>query len=176
MEKSNYLTENLLNKFLIDRFDGEIIIRNKKVSESNVRLRPDFQLPRLKLIIEFNGYQHYTLSKTIINDDIKTKCYTRLGYTIINIPYFVQLDNRIVKFLFDSYNTKTNEFNKYPHGFIDKKAALPSDFCELGQKRFLHDLNNFSIIRKEIVNSLKDKISETGNWRSVCFKKLYSMI
>lgn len=46
---------------------------------------------------------------------------------------------------------------RYPNGFIDKKAVLPSDFCELGIELFKNDLVKFEYHAQEIIESLKEK-------------------
>ena len=65
------------------------------------RSRPDYRSEELKLIIEFDGLQHYT-KPDIIEKDLKTtELYINLGYKVVRIPYFIQLTNKAVKTLFD---------------------------------------------------------------------------
>ena len=80
-----------------------------------------------------------------------------MGYTIIRIPYFVQLSTIVIKELFHKTYSMTQE---YPHGFISEKALLPSDFCEMGIGRFINDLNRFSYIQRDIIKSLVDRVDE----------------
>lgn len=166
MAYNNYLTEELLGKFLEERFK-EKFIHDKAVPNSNTRLRPDYRSDDLMLIIEFDGYKHYNSSKVILNDSIKNKVYINLGYTIIRIPYFIQLDKRIIELLFGDLVKDKSDFNNYPHGFIDKNALLPADFCILGMYRFMDDQVKFSAVLEDIINSLNNKVKLLGDERLV---------
>ena len=69
MEKiKTYLTEEKLGEILSKIYTNEIIIHNKKIPEYKNLCRPDYRLPNLKLIFEFDGSNHYTSSKRIISD------------------------------------------------------------------------------------------------------------
>jgi hypothetical protein len=59
------------------------------------------------------------------------------------------------------------EFDGYRHGFIDGKACLPSNFCELGVAKFKRDLKKFEYIKKDIILSLKEKSKKLGDKRLV---------
>ena len=48
----------------------------------------------------------------------------------------------------------------YNDGFIDSKAKLPADFCELGVIKFLENLERFDYAKSDIIETLKVKISE----------------
>ena len=62
--------------------------------------RPDYRSEKLKLIVEFDGIQHYTSPLQIRNDIIRTKEYEQSGYTVVRIPYFIQLTRNAIKTLF----------------------------------------------------------------------------
>ena len=62
--------------------------------------RPDYRSEKLKMIIEFDGIQHYTSPQQIRNDNIRTKEYEQSGYTVVRIPYFIQLTRTAVKTFF----------------------------------------------------------------------------
>ncbi|MBE3658651.1 hypothetical protein BOO92_18435 [Vibrio navarrensis] len=69
------------------------------------------------------------------------------------------------------------EFNQiYEHGFIDKKAILPADYCELGVRQFEQDLATFSAFKSDIVKSLESKISELGNIDLVLPSSLHYLV
>jgi ABC-type branched-subunit amino acid transport system ATPase component len=59
-------------------------------------------------------------------------------------------------------------FLHFPHGFIAKTVVMPANFCELGITRFETDLERFSYIRQEILESLGRAIECSGDWRVVC--------
>lgn len=158
-----YLTEEGLGIFLNVLYPDEFWIHNKSLNKK-YKFRPDYVSEKNKIIVEFNGYRHYNNSRVIIHDEQKYKIEKDLGYEIIVIPYFVQLEEKTIKLLFK----KDFKYElQYPHGFIDKKALLPCDFCYLGIQRFLNDLIYFDIIKKDIIISLKNKVLEKNNEKLV---------
>lgn len=154
-----YLTERSLGDFLNVLYPDALWVHNKSLN-NQYKFRPDYVSEKNKIIIEFNGYRHYNESKAILSDYQKYNISKDLGYDVIVIPYFVQLETKTIKLLFK----KDFKYElQYPHGFIDKKALLPCDFCYLGIQRFLNDIEYFNIIKEDIIKSLKDKILEKGN-------------
>lgn len=148
--KKNYLTEELLGYYLKYLFYDMEIVHDKIVPKSGIRNRPDYRIEDIKLIVEFDGDSHFTSSNTILNDISKDYVYKNMGYNIIRIPYWIQLDDVVLWELFNDYLKKeTTEWSfyediasEYPLGFIDKKAKLPSDYSELGLERY-YELYNF---------------------------------
>ncbi len=155
MEK--YLTEDRLGDFLRRYFKEGEWIHDKCFLGRN---RPDYRNGFYKTIVEFDGYAHYTSSKRIVSDRLKDKLYQENGYNVVHIPYFVQLSEKTISKLF-SLNMEYEQ--EYPHGFIDSKCVLPADFCYLGIRRFLEDLETFSEIKREILISLVKKIEILKN-------------
>ena len=151
---NNYLTEKALGEYLTQIFPNHEFIRDKTVPDSKIRNRPDYRNDELMLIVEFDGYRHYSNPDNILVDEHKDDVYEGMGYKIIRIPYFIQMSTDIVKLLFNK-NVKIEQI--YPHGFIDSKAMLPAFFCELGVTRFKNDLKKFDIVREDIISSLTDK-------------------
>ncbi len=166
-----YLTESKLDSILKIIYPNSNIIHNKAFP--NYKFRPDYRIENEKIIIEFDGYLHYTQSKVIINDYYKNQILFQNNYKIIRIPYFIQLSQEIILKLFQK---NINFIQEYPHGFIDKKACLPSDFCYLGIKRFEEDLNYFNICYNDIIKSLKNKIIENKNINLVLPEILHFLI
>lgn len=153
----NYLTEEKLGLFLNEFFPNDFI-HNKCVNKSlNKRFKPDYCSEKMKIIIEFDGYLHYNNSKQIKRDFKKDLEYLNLGYKIIRIPYFIQLSDNLIKIIF---NKKISFLQNYKNGFIDSKALLPADYCELGILRFKNNLEQFNYCKNEIIESLNNKINE----------------
>lgn len=169
----NFLTESRLEAALEYLWPQETFINNKIVPNSGVSYRPDFRCDNLKLIVEFDGSQHYTQTKVILRDFAKDEIYGKMGYKIVRIPYFVQLETKTIKLFFGLGCEKEPEF---PHGFISKSSTLPADFCELGIERFLKDLEYFGCIKQEILDSLKAKLNEIGDIRAVLPKSLHHLL
>lgn len=164
-----HLTENTLSDILSSIYVGHEIIRDK--AYPGCRFRPDFYIPTRKVVVEFDGYHHYMTARGIIDDAKKDVRIYQDGITVIRIPYFVQLSTITIKHLFgvDFEHAQT-----HPHGFIDNKAGLPADFCELGIDRFLDDLNRFDYIKSDILSSLNTKIHQApgSNYASVITTKI----
>lgn len=137
---TGYLTEDKLEcalKIILPK--GEWI-RNKCIPSSGRRFRPDFRNEHYKLVVEYDGHLHYTTARGAYNDIEKREWYSDLGYSVINIPYFIQIDYFVFKLLFSKHTDRTTlpqlEFTDFPHGFITDKCFLPADFCNLGIQRF----------------------------------------
>lgn len=153
MKNIKYLTELKLVIFLLNEIDQNGI-HNKQFMKH--KFRPDFVSHNHKLVVEFDGYLHYTKAKTILRDYEKDKIILAEGYNIVRIPYFVQLDSKVMNNLFSKYMlNESYDFITYPHGFVDPQAILPADYCSLGVQRFISDLKRFNFISDEIMNSLK---------------------
>lgn len=127
------------------------------VVNSNIKSRPDYVCENLKLIVEYDGDQHYRSAKKIKNEIKKNELFQKLGYTVIRIPYFIQISSATIEYLFGKKITYNQIF---PHGFISKTVIMPCDFCELGIRKFESDLEMFSYIRNDIIISLQNKLAE----------------
>ena len=155
MEK--YLTEEKLGEFLQKYLNEGEWIHDKCFRGRN---RPDYRNDFYKMVVEFDGYAHYTSSKRIVSDRLKDNLCLKSGYNVVRIPYFVQLSKNVIHGLF---NLNIEFEQAYPHGFIDSKCILPADFCHLGAQRFLNDLETFRDIKEEILKSLVKKIEILEN-------------
>jgi hypothetical protein len=162
-----YLTEEKLIQLFKDL---EKQINNIKV-KINARISEEFKRFKGDIIvndyyfIEFDGYQHYTKSSIFNRDSIKNAIWELQYKKVIRIPYFVQLTdetfNYYFKDLIKSLKLKIKIESDYPHGFIDKKAILPADFCSVGERRFLYEI--YYLPEKvwiDIYDSLFNKIIE----------------
>ncbi|EER56197.1 hypothetical protein NEIFL0001_0538 [Neisseria flavescens SK114] len=151
-----YLTEQNLGNIFSTLLPDTPFIHNKTVPNSGVKMRPDFRFETLKLIVEFDGSQHYQDVNVLFRDKEKDRIYQAMGYRIVRIPYFIQMTQELLHILFQQ------EFSYqqcYPHGFIDDNAVLPANFCELGIMQFQADLGRFDIYRLDIISSLRKKIT-----------------
>jgi len=131
------------------------------------RFRPDYRSERHKLIVEFDGDQHYRRAIHVIGDAARDAIFIGVGYRIIRIPYFVQLTPPIIEIFFGDFLENYSNFKDYPHGFIDERVIFPADFCEIGIERFRSDLERFSPIRTDIEQSLRRACAAKGDWRLV---------
>jgi hypothetical protein len=154
-----YLDETKLGQALVGIFPDYEFIHDRAVPGAGISNRPDYRCEELKLIVEFDGYQHYCQIDTIFKDRLKDEAYTAMGYRIVRIPYFVQLTSDVVKHYFgvDDVDMQIS----FPHGFIaDKGEKLPSEFCSLGIIRFVTELKELSFMQGDIIQSLRAKIQK----------------
>jgi hypothetical protein len=164
-----YLTEpKLIQMFKeLEKQCSQIKVEiNKSISKEYKRYKGDIIINDYWLI-EFDGYPHYTKSAVFERDDDKNYMWKdEQSKEVIRIPYFVQLTtetfNHYFKTLIDEFNLNIEIQSDYPHGFIDKKAILPADFCSVGERRFYKDIwnlpqNTFSDIINSLWNHLQDK-------------------
>lgn len=165
--RSEHLVEATLGEFLRERVDPDIIHNRKFVfpGSGGEYCRPDYRSEKHRLIVEFDGWRHYSSAKQVVADRCNTRSCWYVGYSVIRIPYFVQLDGPMVEFLFKPYAADLSGWNSYPHGFISKVAMLPADFCEIGILRFLYDWWLLEPARRSIIDSLKTAL---GHLRDEC--------
>jgi len=152
----SYLTESKLNEILDT--SEYTFIHNKQLCKG-IQYRPDFKCDDLMLIIEFDGYHHYDNTKTQIRDKEKHSLYKDMGYTLIRIPYFIQLTEKVYEQLFinEGYDLGIDRSTlvTYPHGFHDPKALMPSDFNIVGLDLFMKQMaREFRPQQYEVFDSL----------------------
>lgn len=143
LNKLEYLTESRLGFYLETIFPKHVFINDKVLKGSGIRNRPDYYCKELALIVEFDGYRHFTDPKTILADDKKDVVYKSMGIKVVRIPYFIQLDTQTVYLFFKVKSWVSEDTVIYPHGFIDEKAATPAYFCSLGLKKYNYWKNLF---------------------------------
>jgi len=105
------------------------------------RKRPDYRSESAKIIIEFDGIQHYTDPKKIRDDVETTLFYRSLGYEVIRIPWFIQLSNEAIETLFHR-TVKEPMFNEnIPCMGI--KGSNPGILCFTGLVRMAEEFTDF---------------------------------
>ncbi len=149
-----------------ERLDPETV-SNARVPNVTRLFRPDYRSERHKLIVEFDGDQHYRSAKHVIEDKERDQCLSDAGYRVIRIPYFVQMTEPVIGALFGDSIANRSRFKDFPHGFNDARVIFPADFCEMGVARFLEDLDQFAEIRADILVSLACAAKAKGNWQLI---------
>ena len=91
-----------------------------------------------------------------MRDIAKDEICTSLGYSVIRIPYFVQLTSETIKHFF---NEDVDIESSYPHGFIDPSAMLPCDFNPQGQKSYVEILSS---LKKSGLQNVADMIERSA--------------
>lgn len=126
------------------------------VNGISCRNRPDYRSEKLKLIIEFDGLQHYTKPNIIENDIKTTELYQSLGYKVVRIPYFIQLTNKAVKALFD-VEVSEELFDETISSLGIEGQNTPAYLCPAGVKRMAKEFKKFPEQYKTNVNFLKQQ-------------------
>lgn len=106
------------------------------------RKRPDYRSERLKLIVEFDGLQHYTSPSNILRDKQNTLFYEQLGYHVVRIPYFIQLTNSVVSELF-GINVHEPLFPEGIPSLGPKSKNTPAFLCHKGIIRMAQEYHRF---------------------------------
>ena len=106
------------------------------------RRRPDYRSEELKMIVEFDGIQHYTSPLQIEKDYLSTCFYEHYGYKVVRIPYFIQLSNNAVKTLF-GVDVDVELFDESLPSLNVEDKCCPSFLCSLGVERMAHEFRSF---------------------------------
>jgi len=140
----------------IDDWKHDETIKGVSFDGKDCKIRPDYRSEKLKLIIEFDGIQHYT-KPDIIEKDIKnTNIYKSFGYNVVRIPYFIQLSNNAVKTLFD-VDVQEELFDETIPSLGIKGKNTPAYLCPAGLKRMAEEFRRFPEQYKTNVNFLKNQ-------------------
>ena len=129
------------------------------VNNKVCRKRPDYRSEKLKMIVEFDGIQHYTMPDRIKNDVLSTKFYERLGYKVVRIPYFIQLTNKAVKYFFN-VDVKEPLFNENIHSMDKNDRNTPAFLCGAGVLRMIEEFKHHQEqyrVNKEFLISQNDQ-------------------
>ena len=137
-------------------------VHDKSIGELNGikrNIRPDYRSEKLKMIIEFDGLQHYTNPSNILKDYMQTKEYEDGGYRVIRIPYFIQLTNEVVRTMFDVEVEEPLFPDNVPSMAISGNNT-PAFLCPEGIKRMAAELKKFPSQLKTNLTALKNEYSE----------------
>ena len=120
-------------------------IHDKTIGEINgqsYRKRPDYRSESLRIIIEFDGLQHYTNPDVIEKDIQNTKLYESAGYKVVRIPYFIQLTNKAVKTMFD-IDVSEKLFDEKYSSLSTSGRNSPAYLCPAGLIRMAEEFKKF---------------------------------
>ena len=112
------------------------------VREENCKIRPDYRSEKLKLIIEFDGIQHYTKPDVIEKDKENTEIYEKHKYKVVRIPYFIQLSKGAVKTLFN-VDIQEELFDETIPSLGIKGKNTPAYLCPAGIERMAKEFKKF---------------------------------
>ena len=111
------------------------------------------------VVVECDGDQRYRNTLKIKPDDEKDAVAKELGFKVVRVPYWVQLDATTLKHWFGIDAVVEQDF---PHGFIVTKI-FPASFCAMGIARFERELAVLpEAVRAAVLTSLRDRADEHG--------------
>ncbi len=146
-------------KVIFPEIPAEEWIHDKTIKGSGRRSRPDYRCERLKLIIEFDGVQHYQNPERIKADAENQKFYEELGYKVVRIPYFIQLSNHVVKSIFGR-NIDEPLFDESIHSMSVKEKNTPAYCCYEGLKRMAREFHHSPKQYNINLNALENENNE----------------
>ena len=153
IDPSTGLERTGLDIYLKEIFPSVDDWEHDKIIGHGLRIRPDYRNDDLKLIVEFDGIQHYTNPLQIIKDFENTKKYEALSYKVVRIPYFIQLSKTAVKTLF-GIDTHDLFDDKIP-SLSTKSKNTPAFLCPQGIIRMASDFLKFPEQYKSNIDALK---------------------
>jgi hypothetical protein len=156
---SGYLTEAKLTaalKVIVgDRWGGSQLV----LPGSRRRWDIWFTGVNGRVLVEFDGDEHYRNTLKIKADAEKDTFASAQGLHLVRIPYWVQLDTLTLSHYFGLDADIEQDF---PHGFVTTKI-FPASFCEMGITRFRRELDALPVpVRAAVVGSLRDRAEEHG--------------
>lgn len=144
---------------IFPEIDSHEWIHDKVIDGIGCRIRPDYRCERLKLIIEFDGVQHYQKPDRIKADIENQKLYENNGYKVVRIPYFIQLSNSVVKIMFGR-DVKETLFDDSVPSLGVKGRNTPAYCCPAGLKRMAKEFRNYPIQYAVNIKALEDANDE----------------
>lgn len=143
------LSETVLGECINQLFDVQPISQFRIKHPSGKYFIVDYylELSDYKLIFEFDGPTHYTKPKTQHRDALLKQYCIHNNIELIQIPYFIQINNNTLTTLFNStitekYDLEDKIITAYKTGFWDSKCILPGEFNSYGLQRFINEMNN----------------------------------
>lgn len=113
-------------------------IHDKQIGKGDrPRIRPDYRNESKRLIVEFDGVQHYTDWEKSREDREKDEIYRALGYKVVRIPFFIQLTRKTAQKLFGE-SVKDPLFDEKIPSFGESNAP-GRNFCLAGLTRAARD-------------------------------------
>ena len=160
--KTIAFTDHLIQATLasaLKKIVGEENWLGEEVRVPDTRYRWDmmFKANGKTFVVEFDGDSHYRDSLVIRKDREKDEIAKKMGYTVVRVPYFVQLTTETLHHWFGLDADIVQEF---PHGFI-KSKVYPASFCAMGVWRFEYEVYHLPFpVFTAIMDSLFDRTDE----------------
>lgn len=143
-----------------ERIPPDVFDRRNKLGIKQHAYKPDARCEELNLVIEVDGLPHYQSSATVFADISKDMYYKQLGYSVIRIPYWLQITPEFCKHVlhkdvqeacnlyFSFFDVK--DANQYIHCYAGAASCIGS-MCEIGRYRFIEQFNKLDQSLQNIV-------------------------
>lgn len=157
---SPYLSEKNLYDVLSFVFVNNTINKQVRIKDGDKTYVVDYSVILSNgdlMLVEFNGYHHYTNTKTIVRDYALREYCIKNNIKLVELPYFVQLSNHNFSKYFGINLTDKNITTDQKSGFIASKIVLPYDYCLMGVNRFMADISVEDLTSSEILQSLQNR-------------------
>lgn len=120
------------------------------------RMRADAWVESESLVVYIDTVEDYAAHLRIVHTEGIDACLRDIGYTVVHIPYFVQMSPETVLHYFGrSLDVRCDQ----PCGFVIGDTAneyVPAAYCSMGWNKFIEQLYSLpDNIRSEIMSSLK---------------------
>ncbi|MFV0518818.1 MAG: hypothetical protein ACK5LY_00960, partial [Lachnospirales bacterium] len=116
---------------------------NEKSESYNMKIKAwdhYIKIDNRKILVEFDGEQHYTKISNFINDEKYELIALQLGYEIVRIPYFIQLNTELINYFFKTKLKNTIIINSFFQGFrTNGKNEIP-EFIGTKAENFVNSL------------------------------------
>lgn len=113
-----------------------------KRSGKSYRIRPDYLCEEEKIIIEFDGLQHYTNPANIRKDRKNQAIYEGEGFKVIRIPYFINLTKEVIKEMF-GITVIDEKFDPAVPSMSAKWSNTPAYCCYQGIMRMAEEFKRY---------------------------------
>jgi len=136
----------------------------------------DYYIPEKKLVVEYDGPDHYTNIWKIKRDVTKDKYFSKDDFKIVRIPYWLQIQSSVSDYLFSCQLSKEteNEIAKQIYKVSDVSEIMysglyqsqntPANFIEKGRERFKNEFNSApKIVQESVRTTLKAYIHRVGD-------------
>jgi len=133
-----YLTQRKLASALAEIVGEDWFGSELKLPDSRRRWDMAFCTDGHTTVVEYDGDAHYRDPLKIKIDSEKDAIAESLEYTVVRIPYWIQLDSEMLLHYFGITAVIQQDF---PHGFITTKL-FPASYCEMGISRFRRELQS----------------------------------
>lgn len=134
-----------LNEYLPTLYPGKTWIHDKpfgKRSGKSYRIRPDYLCEEEKIIIEFDGLQHYTNPENIRKDRKNQAIYEGEGFKVIRIPYFINLTKEVIQEMF-GITVIDEKFDPAVPSMSAKWSNTPAYCCYQGIMRMAEEFKRY---------------------------------